>query len=166
MVKAFLCGAVFYWATAACWAGIDTFEFSSEENRQRYMVLVDELRCPKCKNNNLSGSNSMIAMDLKREIHNLVESGATDEKIVDFMVMRYGDFVLYRPRLNQQTLLLWGAPVAVFLLGVLVVGLLVRRRTLALRQPEAALTDEEQLRLAQLVNAPDTHSIPPSKKNK
>ncbi len=141
------CCLVAPWA----YAGIDSFEFSNEANRERYMVLVDELRCPKCKNNNLSGSNSMIAMDLKREIHAMVESGATDEAVVDFMVTRYGDFVLYRPRLTRSTWFLWGLPVGLFALAVTVVVLLVRRRAAAAVVPQGDLSPEEQTELARLL---------------
>lgn len=135
-------------------AGIDTFEFSSEENRDRYSILVDELRCPKCKNNNLSGSNSMIATDLKREIHTMVEEGKTNQQITEFMVARYGDFVLYRPRMTAQTLLLWSAPIGIFLLAICVVIILVRGRAKALKAaPGAALSAEELAQLEQLTRA-------------
>lgn len=138
-------------STAGSWAAIDTFEFSSEENRERYSILVDELRCPKCKNNNLSGSNSMIAVDLKREIHTMVEEGKTNQQIADFMVARYGDFVLYRPRITSQTALLWGAPIGFFMLAVLVVILLVRGRARALKvEPSSSLSAEEEAQLQRL----------------
>jgi len=146
-------------STATSWAAIDTFEFSSEENRERYSVLVDELRCPKCKNNNLSGSNSMIAMDLKREIHSMVEEGKSNQQIADFMVARYGDFVLYRPRMTAQTALLWGAPIGLFLIALIVVISLVRGRARALKVgPGAALSAEEQAQLMRLTGSVPTQS--------
>lgn len=141
-------------APAFAWAGIDTFEFSNEENRQRYSVLVDELRCPKCKNNNLSGSNSMIAVDLKREIHTMVEEGKSNQQIADFMVARYGDFVLYRPRMTAQTALLWGAPIGLFILALFVVFSLVRGRARALKVEQGAvLSAEEQAQLLRLTGS-------------
>lgn len=142
-------------------AGIDSFEFSSEEKRDRYNILVDELRCPKCKNNNLSGSNSMIAVDLKREIHTMVEAGKTNQEVADFMVQRYGDFVLYRPRMTAQTALLWGAPIALFILAITVVGLLVRGRAKALKASVSGnLSAEEQAQLAKLTRITQDSSKP------
>ena len=75
----------------------------------------------------------MIAMDLKREIHTMVEEGKTNQQIADFMVARYGDFVLYRPRVTSQTALLWGAPIGLFVLALIVVITLVRGRARALK---------------------------------
>jgi cytochrome c-type biogenesis protein CcmH len=152
-------------STAACWAAIDTFDFSSDENRERYSILVDELRCPKCKNNSLSGSNSMIAEDLKREVHSMVEAGQSNDQIVEFMVARYGDFVLYRPRMTAQTALLWGAPIALFLLGISVVVLLVRGRAKALKAaPGHALSAEEHAQLARLTQAESQPTNPQTPK--
>ncbi|MFO1369913.1 MAG: cytochrome c-type biogenesis protein [Marinagarivorans sp.] len=155
-----------YVSTAAVWAAIDTFDFSSEENRERYSVLVDELRCPKCKNNNLSGSNSMIAMDLKREIHTMVEEGKTNQQIADFMVARYGDFVLYRPRVTSQTALLWGAPIGLFVVALIVVITLVRGRARALKVEQGAvLSAEEQAQLARLTQFDLTKADKPTQSN-
>ena len=126
------------------WAVIDTYEFSSEEHRLRYYALSEELRCPKCKNNSLADSNAVIALDLKREIHTMIESGSTDEAIIDFMQSRYGDFVLYKPRLTKNTVVLWGAPVVMLLIGLLVAVLMASRRGKNARVEPAALTAEEQ----------------------
>ncbi len=68
-------------------AAVDVYEFSSDEHRERYQQFLEELRCPKCKNNNLAGTNSKIAVDLRRQLHTMVEQGQSDEEIVDFMVM-------------------------------------------------------------------------------
>jgi cytochrome c-type biogenesis protein CcmH len=145
-------------------AGIDSFEFSSEEKRERYNILVDELRCPKCKNNNLSGSNSMIAVDLKREIHTMVEAGKSNQEVADFMVARYGDFVLYRPRMTAQTALLWGTPIALFILAVTVVVVLVRGRAKALKiAVSGELSPAEQAQLAQLTRFAAEDSPSPKK---
>mgnify|MGYP001607037322 CR=1 FL=1 len=147
-------------------AGIDSFEFSSEEKRERYNVLVDELRCPKCKNNNLSGSNSMIAVDLKREIHIMVEGGKTNQEVADFMVARYGDFVLYRPRMTAQTALLWGAPIALFVLAITVVGLLVRGRAKALKASASSdFSAEEHSQLAKRTRLAAQDSANPTTSN-
>ncbi len=110
---------------------IETYEFDSDLQRHRYQDFIEELRCPKCQNQNLAGSNSPISADLRRELHRLLLEGKSDQEIVDYMVSRYGEFVLYRPPLNQHTLVLWLMPVALLALGALVVIVLVRRKSSA-----------------------------------
>lgn len=78
-------------------AAIDTYEFSDESDRQRFRELTSELRCPKCQNQNIADSDAPIAMDLRREIFRMLESGQDDEQIVEHLVARYGDFVRYKP---------------------------------------------------------------------
>lgn len=131
-------------------AAIDVYEFSDEDDRRRYQKFLEELRCPKCKNNNLAGTNSEIAEDLRRELHKMVIEGKTDEEIIDFMVSRYGDFVLYRPRLQANTIALWAGPVVFLLTGVVAIGwIVVRRRRLA--SAKAELSEEEQKQLAAIL---------------
>ena len=129
-------------------AVVETYDFSDEADRARYQRFTYELRCPKCQNQNLADSNAPIAADLRRELHRLLEEGRSDEEIVDFMVERYGEYVLYRPRLEPRTWLLWGAPVGMLLGGVLVMAGMLRRS----RRTELAELDEaERLRLARLL---------------
>ncbi|WP_458576133.1 cytochrome c-type biogenesis protein [Aliamphritea spongicola] len=92
------------------YAAIDTYEFKDDLTRERFQALSAELRCPKCQNQNIADSNSPIAKDLRDELYRMLDSGASDTAIVDFMVTRYGEFVLYRPRVSSQTYLLWYAP--------------------------------------------------------
>ncbi|MCL4128630.1 UNVERIFIED_CONTAM: hypothetical protein GTU68_002885 [Idotea baltica] len=82
-------------------------EFSSDQLRDRFQVLVTELRCPKCQNQNLADSNSPISADLRTEIFRMLEEGSTDQEIIDFLVVRYGEFVMYRPPVKKTTLILW-----------------------------------------------------------
>ncbi|WP_298213159.1 cytochrome c-type biogenesis protein [Acidovorax sp.] len=77
---------------------------------QRMVLISEELRCLVCQNESLAGSRADLAMDLKREIRTLIQSGKTDSEIMDFMVSRYGDFVRYRPPVNPVTWLLWFGP--------------------------------------------------------
>lgn len=109
-------------------AVVDLYEFDDADQRQRYQTFVEELRCPKCQNQNLSGSNSPIASDLRREVHRLLTSGATDDEVVDFMVERYGEYVLYKPRARGAALLLWLAPGVMLLLGLIVLCWILRKR--------------------------------------
>ncbi|WLQ17215.1 cytochrome c-type biogenesis protein CcmH [Hahella aquimaris] len=137
------------WMSAVAWA-IDDYQFSSEEGRERYQTLTYELRCPLCQNQNISDSTAPIAKDLRREVHRMIEEGKSDDDIVDFMVDRYGDFVLYRPRLNAQTAALWLGPVTVVTLGLSILLYVARRRRRSLGE-STELSDEEQARLRALL---------------
>lgn len=131
-------------------AAIDTFEFASEDQQARYKHFVDELRCPKCQNQNLSGSNAPIAMDLRKQLYVMIEQGKSDDEIVTYMLDRYGDFILYKPRLTAKTIFLWSAPVFFLLVGVLVLIILLRhKRKLA---SQNALSSDEQAELNRLLN--------------
>ncbi|MFX4228816.1 MAG: cytochrome c-type biogenesis protein [Porticoccaceae bacterium] len=110
-------------------AVIDIHEFSSEEIRERYEVLIEELRCPKCQNQNLAGSDSVVAEDLRREVLVLLEDGYTDQQIRTYMRDRYGDFILYDPPVEGKTLLVWVIPLALFVLGLVVIFFVVRSAT-------------------------------------
>jgi len=112
-------------------AAIDAYAFESESARVRYQVLVQELRCPKCQNQNLSDSNSAIAIDLRNEVARMITEGRTDPEIKEYMVNRYGDFVLYRPPVQKNTLVLWWAPVLMTIVGLSIfLVILLRRRRL------------------------------------
>jgi cytochrome c-type biogenesis protein CcmH len=130
-------------------SAIDAYEFSDQETQERYRDLVDELRCPQCLNTNLAGSDSMIAKDLRREIHRLIQSGKSDDEIRQFMYERYGDFILYRPRVNETTALLWFGP-----LLLLVLGLWLLHRFVFLRSKESVvdLSEEDQRKLHDLLD--------------
>ncbi len=129
-------------------AAIDVYEFANDAERARFRGLTDELRCPKCLNTNLAGSDAPIASDLRREIHRLIGEGRSDGEIRDFMVLRYGDFVLYRPPFRWDTAVLWIAPTALLFIGAFVVFLIVWRRRGA--EPAVISADEES-RLARLL---------------
>lgn len=96
--------------SVAAMAAIDTYEFDTEEQRARFYQLSNELRCPKCQNQNIADSNSPIATDLRREIFRMLDEGQSNEQITEFMVMRYGEFVRYKPALTAQTAVLWFRP--------------------------------------------------------
>ena len=124
-----LCFVALLVAVQTANAVIETYDFDTELQRQRYQDFIEELRCPKCQNQNLAGSNSPISADLRRELHRLLLEGKSDTEITDYMVSRYGEFVLYRPPLNKHTLALWIVPAGLLLLGGMAVVLLIRRRT-------------------------------------
>jgi cytochrome c-type biogenesis protein CcmH len=134
-------------------AAVDTFEFSSEQERDRFYAIGAELRCPKCQNQNIADSDAPIASDLRKEVYRLLDEGQSDEEIVDYMVARYGEFVRYKPALNRETLVLWFGPLFFLLAGVLAIVLMVRRRQkVAASAPAAELSPQEQQRLDDLLN--------------
>ena len=133
-------------------AAIDTYEFKDEGERARFRTLTEELRCPKCQNQNIADSNAPIATDLRREIFRMLEEGQSNAQIVDFLVLRYGDFVLYKPPVNARTYLLWYGPFTLLGLGALGLGVLVlRRRKGGKNSVQAALSVNERERLSALL---------------
>ncbi|WP_120995423.1 cytochrome c-type biogenesis protein [Stutzerimonas urumqiensis] len=137
-------------------AAIDTYTFDSEAERERYRSLTEELRCPKCQNQNIADSNSPIAMDLRDEIYRMLQEGRSNEQIVDYLVARYGDFVRYRPPLNPTTFLLWYGPFGLLAIGLVVVVFIVTKRRRANVSPSAqALSPAERERLAALLDKKD-----------
>ena len=137
-------------------AAIEAYPFDTDEQRERYNALIDELRCPMCLNTNLAGSDAMIAQDLRREVHRLILEGEPDEAILDFMYTRYGDFILYEPRVNHRTIALWFGPLALLLLAAFIGWRVTRRHQVAM-----ALSPEEQAELDQML----VNSDPQSPKN-
>ncbi|MDB3934272.1 cytochrome c-type biogenesis protein CcmH [Luminiphilus sp.] len=113
--------------SAVAWGVIETYEFSSPALEARYKALSQELRCPKCQNQNIADSNAPISRDLRAIVHEKLETGATDSEIIDFLVDRYGEFVRYRPGLDRNTLWLWSAPLILLLMAMAVVLLQIRR---------------------------------------
>jgi len=102
-------------------------EFTGAAEERRFHALVGELRCVMCQNQSLADSNAQIAHDLRREVLSLMREGRSDAEIEQFLVARYGEFVLYRPRVEAATWLLWFGPVLLLLAGAIVVARVVRR---------------------------------------
>lgn len=138
------------WSMAqAGFSAIDAYEFADQQTQERYRNLVDELRCPQCLNTNLAGSDSMIAKDLRREIHRLIQSGKSDDEIRQFMYERYGDFILYRPRVNQNTALLWFGPLLLLVLGLWLLHRFIFQRS---KSSVVDLSAEDQSKLQELLD--------------
>ena len=142
--------ALFLTANNAVANAIDTYEFDDEVTKIRFQALSKELRCPKCQNQNLADSNSPIAADLRKELYELLKQGKADIEIVDFMVNRYGEFVLYRPRVSSITYVLWFGPAVLILIGIIVVIVVVRRKPVD--KAQIALSAEQQDKLKNLLN--------------
>ena len=102
--------------------------FDDPEMQARYERLISEVRCVTCQNQTIKDSNAFIAADLRREIRRLMGEGKSDAEITDFLVTRYGDFVLYRPRFSGKTMVLWVAPFLLVLFGGFAIFRVVRHR--------------------------------------
>ncbi len=136
-----------YLPQAEVYAQVDTFQFETEEQQQRFRQLSNDLRCPLCQNTNLTGSPGGVAEDLRREIHRMIIEGMSNAQIEQFMFERYGDFIFYRPRLRVETVLLWFGPLIFLLIGGLVIyGIARKSRNI----DSAALSDAELQRIKKL----------------
>jgi cytochrome c-type biogenesis protein CcmH len=118
---------------------------------KRMVKLAENLRCLVCQNESLASSHSGLAEDLRREVREQMQKGLTDQEIIDYLVSRYGDFVLFDPPVKSYTLLLWYGPFA--LLGVGMIALLVQLRKRRSKIAEVHLSDEEARRAADLLNS-------------
>jgi cytochrome c-type biogenesis protein CcmH len=108
---------------------IDTgLAFDDPVLQARYEKIISEVRCLKCQNQTIKDSNAFLADDLRREIRRLLKEGKSDAEVYDFLVVRYGEFALYRPRMTGKTLILWIAPAAFIGFGGLIAFRVVRRR--------------------------------------
>lgn len=130
-------------------AAIDTYPFKNEAQEQQFRQLTAQLRCPKCQNNSIADSNSMIAADMRKKVWQLMEEGQSNQQITDYMVARYGNFVTYEPPVTLATLILWLLP-ACFVLGGALVIFRLSRRPRAARETE--LSPHEQARLQALLD--------------
>lgn len=118
---------------------------------QRVVDLAETLRCLVCQNQTIADSNAELAVDLKNQIREQLKAGAGEQQVLDFMVQRYGDFVLYRPPLKATTWLLWAGPFVLLLAGIAALFIRLRRRS----GGEIALTEAEHRRAAALLEGAD-----------
>ena len=129
-------------------APIETFKFDSPETEKVFHKLSEELRCLVCQNQNIAESNAELAKDLRLQIYTMLQKGQTEDEIVDFMVERYGDYVLYRPPFKPMTWLLWFGPLMIFALGIFFAMRFMKSQSLQ-SQPES-LSEEEIERVKSL----------------
>ena len=122
---------------------------------KRLQGLSEELRCLVCQNQTIADSNAELAQDLRREIRGMIKAGQSDSQIIDFMVARYGDFVLYRPPVKGITLLLWGGPLVLLLLGVFALRSYLKRRALRVAETDKPLSADEARRADALLKELD-----------
>lgn len=129
-------------------APMDAFEFESEAQEKTFKKLSDELRCLVCQNQSIADSNADLAKDLRNEIYGMLQAGKTESQIRDFMVDRYGDYVLYRPPFEPMTWLLWFGPVVVFSIGLFYARSFIAQQNAS--KDSGELTAEEAERLKNL----------------
>jgi cytochrome c-type biogenesis protein CcmH len=122
---------------------------------QRLVNLAQKLRCLVCQNESLASSHADLAEDLRREVRDQMSKGKNDQEIVDYLVARYGDFVLYEPPVKRYTLLLWFGPFALLLVGVGVLMYQLRKRRKLVQDADAELSPEAQQRAASLLKEED-----------
>lgn len=126
-------------------AAIETHEFDTPEQEALFRKMTEELRCLVCQNQNLADSNAELAQDLREKTYEMVKAGKNEAEIVDYMVARYGDFVLYRPPVKSSTLFLWIGPLLFLAIAIIVATRFVRSRQSVSADPELP---DEQLRMA------------------
>ncbi|MFD3320188.1 cytochrome c-type biogenesis protein [Alteromonas macleodii] len=116
-------------------AAEDKFSFDTPAQRESFLKLTAELRCPMCQNQNIADSDAMIAHDMRRKVYALLKQGKTEQEVIDFMKSRYGDFVHYQPPVTAATLWLWAGPVLFIFIALIVV---VRRKSVTPPEDMAA----------------------------
>jgi cytochrome c-type biogenesis protein CcmH len=122
--------------------------FDSDELRERYAQLTFQLRCPKCQNQNVADSNAPISLDIRQKTYEMLHQGFSDQEIIDFMVQRYTEFVIYKPQFSMVTIWLWIVPLSILLVGGLI---LVRLTRSSGSEAEADLSNKESARLKALL---------------
>jgi cytochrome c-type biogenesis protein CcmH len=124
------------------------YTFEDPSQHDDFRAIIEEMRCLVCQNESLAGSNAELAVDLRNEVYDMMKNGQSKDDVINFMVARYGDFVLYSPPLKPSTYPIWFGPLIVFLVGGIVVFRILRRKNLS---QETELTEEEQQRLESLL---------------
>ena len=124
-------------------AKIETKEFANAQMEEDYASLVVELRCLVCQNQSLSDSNAELAVDMRTKVFKMLSEGKSKAEIADFMVARYGDFVLYRPPVKSSTFLLWFGPLIFFVIAAFIVFSFIRKQS-----AEKSVIDEQEQKKA------------------
>lgn len=132
----------------------DVYDFDSRAEEMRFQTLIAELRCPKCQNQNIADSNAPISKDMRRAVYGMMQDGAGNEEIIVALENRFGEFVRYKPKVDERTIWLWATPAIVVLIGLLaVIGTVVRSRSS--RGASPALTEEERRKASRILSNRD-----------
>ncbi|POD92658.1 cytochrome c-type biogenesis protein CcmH [Pectobacterium odoriferum] len=128
-------------------ASSEVLRFDNDTQEQQFRELTMQLRCPKCQNNSIADSNSMIASDMRQKVYELMQQGQTKEQVVDYMVDRYGYFVTYEPPITPFTVLLWLLPALFLAVGSW--GII--RRARRIRSAKEPMSEQDKKRLQTLL---------------
>ncbi|WP_239990287.1 cytochrome c-type biogenesis protein [Ignatzschineria cameli] len=142
--------------SGASFASVNLYEFNNPVDERRFQSLTRELRCPKCQNQNIADSDAPLAQDMRDLTYDMIIDGQADAQIINFMVERYGDFVMYNPPVKPVTWLLWFSPFVLLLLILVLVFFAKRRKPAVIAEtatPE--LTAEDQARLDEILTRKD-----------
>lgn len=132
---------------------LESFTFADAAEEQRFKDLIEEIRCLVCQNQSLIDSDAELAHDLRAEVYGMMQTGKSDSQIIEFLVARYGDFVLYSPPVKPSTWLIWFGPFVLLLIAALLLFRSLRRQQ---RAPEQAITETDRQRLEQLLSERNT----------
>lgn len=144
--------------TAQAGVTLEAFKFETKAEEQHFRELIEELRCLVCQNQSLADSDAELAHDLRAEVYEMIQAGKSDDEIVDFLVTRYGDFVLYNPPIKPGTWLIWFGPFVLLLIAAIVLMRALRRQ----KNIQAnEISSEERARLDAILG-----STPPEQDNK
>ncbi|MEI7237946.1 cytochrome c-type biogenesis protein [Pectobacterium brasiliense] len=128
-------------------ASSEVLRFDNDAQEQQFRELTMQLRCPKCQNNSIADSNSMIASDMRQKVYELMQQGQTKEQVVDYMVDRYGYFVTYEPPITPFTILLWLLPALFLAAG----AWMIIRRARRIRSAKEPMSEQDKKRLQTLL---------------
>lgn len=126
----------------------EEYPFESEEQREQFRKLTAEMRCPKCLNSNLAGSDAPVAQELTEDIYRQIREGRSNEEIVEFMTSRYGEFINYRPPMTAGTFILWFGPAMLLLIGLFIVWRTARKDG----RESAHLSAEDEQKLQRILS--------------
>lgn len=129
-------------------ASLNIYDFEDEEKRQQFDELIDELRCPKCQNQNIADSDAGVAKLIKDRVYKLVQEGKSKQQVTDHMISRYGEFVTYRPPIKKTTLLLWFGPAIGLVIAIIALCIFVIKRN---RQPPPTLSQSQHEKVEELL---------------
>ena len=150
LIKSLVVASVLIVGTAANAFTLEEFHFDSPQQQEQFRELIGKLRCLVCQNESLAASQADLAQDLRNEVYKMMRAGKSQDEILDFLVARYGDFVLYDPPLKPSTYVLWFGPFVLIGIGaVFMVRALLQKKA----APDQDLSDEERQRLQDLLAA-------------
>lgn len=148
MIKHLILAAVLLGSAVASAYTLEEFTFDSPEQQAEFRELIGKLRCLVCQNESLAGSQAELAQDLRNEVYKMMRAGKSQDEVLDFLIARYGDFVLYDPPLKPSTYILWFGPfVLIGIAAVFMVSALLRKK----RTADEQLSDADRLRLQALL---------------